>query len=244
MQKTCLVTGASSGIGKSLSSEMVRKGWKVIGVARSQAKLKNLQKQLGQDKFLPMTCDVSNIKEVKQVSNKLKKNNELPTILFLNAGLAGEAAVDKPNQLDLTIYETTIKVNYLGVLAWIAEWEELLQKNNGGTFVVTSSVNAFFCPPGGNAYSSSKAAIARAFKGLQTAYHKSNLSFSIVYPGPVKTKGLKGQLPFTQNPQKVAQYIIKQTFKGKQNIYPSSIYYIITKILNCLPNSLILKIFK
>ena len=38
--KTCLITGASSGIGRSIAVEMVKRGWKVAGIARHEEKLK------------------------------------------------------------------------------------------------------------------------------------------------------------------------------------------------------------
>ena len=53
-----LVTGASSGIGEALSRELVKRGWSVIGLARSLDKLTNIQNELG-SAFTPVVCDVS-----------------------------------------------------------------------------------------------------------------------------------------------------------------------------------------
>lgn len=53
-----LITGASSGIGEALSRELVRRGWDVIGIARSKDRLESLQNELG-NAFLPFVCDVS-----------------------------------------------------------------------------------------------------------------------------------------------------------------------------------------
>jgi len=41
--KTCLITGASSGIGQALAEEMIAKGWRVIGIARREAQLREIQ---------------------------------------------------------------------------------------------------------------------------------------------------------------------------------------------------------
>lgn len=52
LNKIALVTGASSGIGESISRELVKRGWMVIGIARSENKLAKIQKELS-DSFCP-----------------------------------------------------------------------------------------------------------------------------------------------------------------------------------------------
>ena len=58
IKNVALVTGASSGIGEAISRELVKRGWTVIGVARSESKLAQIQNELS-DSFIPMVCDVS-----------------------------------------------------------------------------------------------------------------------------------------------------------------------------------------
>ncbi len=95
-----------------------------------------------------------------------------------------------------------MSVNYFGVLSFVEFWQKSCQDNWGAKFIVTSSVNALFAPPGGSAYCASKAAVAKAFESLSLTYAKTNLRFSIIYAGPVKTKGLVGKLPFGWNAKK------------------------------------------
>ncbi len=73
-KQTCLITGASSGIGKALSREMISKGWLVIGVARSADNLNALARELGEN-FIAYPCDVAREESVKDVSNTLKEKN-------------------------------------------------------------------------------------------------------------------------------------------------------------------------
>ena len=63
--KVALVTGASSGIGEALSRELVKRGWLVIGIARSADKLALIKKDL-QEAFIPMICDYDGYVDVKQ----------------------------------------------------------------------------------------------------------------------------------------------------------------------------------
>ena len=71
-KNVALVTGASSGIGEAISRELVKRGWTVVGVARSESKLAQIQHELS-DSFIPMVCDVSKKKILKRHQNKSSK---------------------------------------------------------------------------------------------------------------------------------------------------------------------------
>ena len=237
MTPIVLVTGASSGIGEALCRECVAKGWKAIGIARSRDRLLALQAELGQGKFYPVVCDVTDATAVLSASEELVKVGLIPTIFFLNAGIAGEECEEDPSHFDLAKHRQIMDVNYFGALTWVMAWEAVCKNNGGATFVATSSVNAFWAPPKGTAYAASKAAIAKAFEGLAATYVGSNLRFLVVYPGPVATKGLKGSFPFTWQPTKMATYMIQCAVRGKSQCEPQLFYSILVRILRALPYS-------
>jgi 3-hydroxy acid dehydrogenase/malonic semialdehyde reductase len=235
MNQIVLVTGASSGIGEELCRECVAKGWHVIGVARSQDKLLALQTKLGQEIFYPLICDVADTTAVHLASDRLIKSGLIPTIFFLNAGIAGEPCVEDSGHFDLEKHRDIMAVNYFGALAWLEFWQTICQENGGATFVATSSVNALWAPPTASAYAASKAALAKAFEGLAATYVGTTLRFLVIYPGPVATKGLKGSFPFTWHPKKMAKYMIQCALKGKYHCEPQLFYSILTRILRVLP---------
>ena len=70
LNKIALVTGASSGIGEAISRELVKRGWTVIGVARSENKLAQIQKELS-NSFVPMICDVSKNESIEKTSKQI-----------------------------------------------------------------------------------------------------------------------------------------------------------------------------
>ncbi|MFZ0566002.1 MAG: SDR family NAD(P)-dependent oxidoreductase [Chlamydiales bacterium] len=237
-----LVTGASRGIGYALVEELILNGWKVVGVARSREALDEMSKKFSEDVFISCDCDVSNSESVKVVSKRLQEKGVIPTLFFLNAGIAGEAACEDVNVVSTQKHREIFNTNYFGVMHWIEQWESVYQKDHGARFVVTSSINAIFAPPRGAAYAASKAAIAKAFEGFALTYHNTNLKFSVVYAGPVATDGLKGTLPFTWSPKKMAKYMLKNTNKGKSQIYNSLFYSWLARILRLLPRECTLKI--
>jgi 3-hydroxy acid dehydrogenase/malonic semialdehyde reductase len=235
LNKVALVTGASSGIGEAISKELVRRGWQVIGVARSMDKLDRLQKELS-DSFLPIECDVSQKEHIIRASSFILEKGMIPSLLFLNAGIAGESAIENPDKFDLAMHEKIMNVNYMGVLGWVEFWEKPCIENGGANFIVTSSVNAIFAPPTGSAYAASKAAIAKAFEGLSLTYFGTPLKFSVVYPGPVDTPGLKvnRRLPFTWRPEKMGSYMVDCALQGKARCSPS-VYRLVAHLLRAMP---------
>lgn len=222
---------------------MIFQNWVVIGVARSHDKLKSLSQEIVKDKFYSYPCDVSNHNEVRKVSKDLLAKGLIPSLFFLNAGVAGEAACESWQNFDVSKHEEIFATNYFGVLHWVEEWLPVCQKADDTTFVVTSSVNAIFAPPCASAYAASKAAVAKAFEGLSLTYHNSSLHFLVVYPGPVKTNGLKGKFPFTWEAERMAKRMIEKTLKKQKNIEPQFFYRILVRLLRWLPNGLVLKIF-
>jgi 3-hydroxy acid dehydrogenase/malonic semialdehyde reductase len=229
-----LVTGASSRIGEAISPVLAKRGWLVIGIARSPDKLSEIKKDL-KDNFIPLVCDVSQIESINECSKQILEMSLCPSLFFLNAGIAGESAVENPKKFDLKIHEKIMQVNYFGVLGWIEFWEKPCLVNGGANFIATSSINAIFAPPTGSAYSASKAAIAKAFESLQLTYFGTNLRFSVVYPGPVDTAGLKGKLPFTWKPDKMGKCMVDFALSKKSRSEPFFFYRILTRLLRALP---------
>ena len=240
--RTCLVTGASSGIGYEIAQEMVKRGWKVIGVARRSELLNKLQQKLGEQAFIPVVCDVANLDQVYAVSEKIKAQKLNPTLFFLNAGM-GE--LKQKWDFSVVDHQRTFATNYFGTIAWIKEWLLPVKKCGGGTFVAISSVDALLATPNSEAYATSKRALVHCFDALRRQYLYDNIGFSIVLPGPVATEMLKGQgahqLPFIHKAEDEARYIVKQVFAGKKQVEPSWFYSVYLRLLGWLPDSLLLR---
>lgn len=234
MKKWVLVTGASSGIGKALCHELIARGWNVAGLARSTEKLAALHRDLG-EAFFPLSCDVAERDQVRSASERLLEKGIKPSLFFLNAGLAGESAAENPDDFNLAIHENVMAVNYFGVLSFVEFWEKILKGNGGAHFIATGSVNAFFAPPKASAYSASKAAIAKAFESLSFTYFGTDLKFSVIYAGPVRTEGLKGNLPFVAEPEQMARYMTAFAERKKIKGEPSPLYSALCRLLSSLP---------
>lgn len=245
-EKTALVTGASSGIGEALSKLLVTKGYRCVAIARRREKLKALQEQLGgEQKLVACPCDVSSMEEVFKVSKALREQNLMPNLFFLNAGMTGLPALDPKDHGLLQHHQDLFAANYFGVLNWVEAWRDhCLEHNSETVFLVTSSLNAIFAPPGGSAYAASKAAIAKAFEAFDLQYSSQGLRFLASFPGPVATPGFVGKLPFTWPPEKMAQSLFKQAIQGKARRDPSKFHSCLFRLLRHLPYKAVHRLLK
>lgn len=242
--KTALVTGASQGIGEALARELARRGWQVIGIARSAEKLATIKVDL-KDSFIPMVCDLSKNENIADISKQILEIGLRPSLFFLNAGITGDQMIETPEKLDLDLHMKFVKTNYFGVLAWVAFWEKPCKENGGAKFVVTSSLNATLAVPFRSAYCATKAAIAKAFECLSMTYENDHLQFSIVYPGPVYTDGIRGKFPFMGKKEPLAKGMVDFALSRKTRYYPSSFYHFLAvPLLRILPDKFTTYIFK
>ena len=87
--KTALVTGASRGIGKSISLELKNKGFSVIGTATTEIGVKKLEEEGIKGYML----DLNKLGSVEELWNKLENDNESISVLINNAGITRDNIV-------------------------------------------------------------------------------------------------------------------------------------------------------
>jgi NAD(P)-dependent dehydrogenase (short-subunit alcohol dehydrogenase family) len=98
--KVVVITGAGSGLGRALSAAFVTEGAYVVGLGRSEQKLKDTQELVGTDKFSYFVADAGNFLQLKAVVDSILANHEGIDFLYNNA-----AVYPKVNFLDETAEE-------------------------------------------------------------------------------------------------------------------------------------------
>ena len=126
MKKIIFVTGASSGIGKSLSIKFANSGWKVLASARRLGLLKKLDEEsIKPNAIIPIKMDIINKKTVISQVNKTSKKYGIPDIVLLNAG------TNNPNSKNVFSLEETeliFKTNFFGTLNCLNAFLPFLKK--------------------------------------------------------------------------------------------------------------------
>ncbi|KAK6750236.1 hypothetical protein RB195_002308 [Necator americanus] len=165
--KTVLITGASSGLGRALAFELYRRGAKVIVTARSIDKLKGLCEELKrsgiENPHEPSYSylDVSEPMDVEALKN-LAIDGKTIHVLINNAGLSMRGSI---NDTPISIYKQLMDVNFFG---HVVITQKLLNSiPDDGCIIATSSVQGKLPIPYRSAYGASKHAFQAFFDTLR-----------------------------------------------------------------------------
>lgn len=231
-EKTVFITGVTSGIGKSLVRSLIAQGAIVIGVARRESELKELEREYD-GKFTGICADVS---MQESWTNIVDLMPVLPDVVILNAG---NCEYMEQGKVDADLVKRVFQVNFF---ANIYAAEALLNrypKDSPFQWVVVSSSAYYFAMPRGEAYAASKAALSYFFESLQLSY--TNAKFSMVHPGFVETPLTDKndfEMPFKITSEKAANIIINGIRNNKKQINFPFTFTLILKTLGILPAGL------
>jgi len=231
--KKILITGASSGIGRTLAKKLIPYS-QVWGVARRKEPLLALKKECGRNLFVS-SVDISKESAWKKLVNNLKRSNFIPDIVIFNAGINDD---DLKENIILEKTKKIMDTNFYGPLYGLRLFLPLVKPQT--QFIAISSFSAFrrnFSP--GLGYAASKSALTLAFESLHHKY-KSKFIFKTIFFGPIKTPMTKFAKypPLVKTADEAAEFIIKAIESTKSNYYfPRSVYYILS-ILRLMPMSL------
>ena len=181
MTSTCLITGASSGIGRELALHYAANGWKVYAVARSADKLHELA-QHSAIHALPL--DLTDNTALQRTAQQLADDGVVLDLLLLNAGTC--EYVDA-NDLDLAAFERTFAINFHAVVAATKYFMPLLQASLTPQLAIVSSMAHFFPFTRSEAYGASKAAVSYFVDSLRVDLADSGINISLIEPGFVDT---------------------------------------------------------
>ena len=184
--RSVLITGASSGIGKQTAIEFAKLGSNIILVARRKEKLDELASEL--EKFnvsiLVCQCDVSNKEQVKEMSKTVLEKFDSIDVLVNNAGFAIYGSV---KDLSIDEIESQMETNYFGMMYCIKNFLPLMLKKKSGHIVNVASVAASFGLPGIASYCASKFAMLGFSEGLKHELKDTGVGITVVSPIMVRT---------------------------------------------------------
>ncbi len=236
--KTILLTGASSGIGKAMAMRLARENCDLILTARRENLLEETEKTIREQngRVRIYRCDVSDKEDVKQLFENMRNEKIKIDAAILNAGVAFRNEI---GDFDSMRAEKTFGTNVLGIIYCVEQLLPIFRENGGGLIVGVSSLADGRGFPKSGFYCASKAATSKYLESLRNELKPFNIKVLTVKPGFVKTEMTaknEFRMPFLMSADKAAEIIFKGIKKEKRIIQFPYAMVLITKFIKILPD--------
>lgn len=185
--KTVILTGASSGIGRDIAERLIKDhGCRVIGIARNEERLLNLKNSLAgkSDCFTYYTFDVSVKENWEKFSETVKKENLKPDILINNAGILPK--FDRFLNYTTEELDRAMHINFYSCLYSMHCLMPVILESDSAAIVNIASSAALCSLAGTSVYSASKAALKSMTDAVREEY-RGDCYIGLVCPGFTKT---------------------------------------------------------
>lgn len=186
MQKTIVITGASSGIGEATSRLFALRGWNVVMAARSDAKMQSIANELSQQggRVLVVPTDVTAQEDVERLIQQTMEHFGRIDVLINNAGMGLIGTVAEMKQTDL---EELFRLNVFAPVAALQAVVPIMRRQGDGVIVNVSSVVENVAVPFMSAYAASKIALSYLTDAARIELRQSGIDVVNVLPGRTST---------------------------------------------------------
>lgn len=184
--KTILITGATSGIGKSTAELLARQGNRIIICGRRNEVLESLKTELSQfTEIFSLIFDVRNLAEVENAINSLPEEWKNIDVLINNAGNAHGLEPLSSGKTD--DWDSMIDGNVKGLLYVSKMIIPSMKERNSGHIVNISSVAARQTYANGTVYCATKKAVDVISEGMRLELTEFGIKVTNIQPGAVET---------------------------------------------------------
>ncbi|RED49275.1 SDR family oxidoreductase [Seonamhaeicola aphaedonensis] len=183
MSKVVLITGGSSGIGKSIGEFLSEKGFVVYGTSRNPSKYKG-------SKFPILALDVKDVASIKSAVKTVIENEEKLDILINNAGAGITGPIEEIPEAEI---QKNFDTNFFGPINVIKSVLPQMRKQNRGLIINVTSIAGYMGLPYRGIYSASKGALELTTEAFRMELKGFNIKMTNVAPGDFATNIAAGR---------------------------------------------------
>jgi short-subunit dehydrogenase len=251
--KYALVTGASSGIGRQISTELAQRGYSIVAVSNQPEQLDNLKKEL--EKAFAITVHVFNIDLSKEGAGKIvfehcETNHLEVEVLVNNAGMLviGDAVTVDYSRAAAILQ---LHVNTPALLSQL--FGKKMSARKAGYILNVSSISAVMPYPIISFYGPSKTFVRSFTRALRTEMKSNGIKVTCLLPGATATAlydthtvniPLAMRLGVMKKPERVAHAAVKSLFKGRAECIPGVLNKMVVFLLPLIPTFMIEWIYR
>ena len=189
MNKTILITGATSGFGKAIASRFAKESYTVCITGRREDRLAEIKRELEKQypaKVITLAFDVRDKNQVEAAIGKLKEQVKSIDILVNNAGLAsGLSTIDEGNLDD---WDVMIDTNLKGLLYVTRQVTPLMRAQASGHIINIGSTAAKQVYKNGNVYCATKFAVDALNQAMRIDLLPYGIKVTAIHPGMAETE--------------------------------------------------------
>ena len=217
--KTVLITGASSGIGKGLALEVAARGGRLGLVARREEVLNEIVEEIRAHNgtAIAVGADVRDANAMKQAADHVRSDLGPIDVLIANAGIG---VTDHAANLDPEKVAEVMNINVLGAVNSAAAVLPQMLERQSGQLVAIASLAGYRGLAKSAAYCASKAALSSFFESLRIDLRHTGVTVTIIYPGFIKTpltSGRAAKMPYLMELDEGVKKIVSAIEKGKKS---------------------------
>ena len=179
--KTILITGAASGIGKATATLCAEMGSKLILLDLNEKGLNEVKAEVSDTTVETITINLTDFESLKEMVSELPKLDGVVS----NAGIFYSMMAKLSEKSDM---EKIFEINTFSHINLIQQLLEQKKLNKGASIVFTSSMSGVFCGAvGGSLYGATKSALAGYAKALAVELAPRGIRVNTVHPGMINT---------------------------------------------------------
>jgi short-subunit dehydrogenase len=215
--RTAVVTGGSSGIGAAISRSLADRGWRLVLLARGEARLREVCAELGAEHEI---CDVADRDQVEQVAAAVRERHPTIRLLVNNAGIPGGGGF---LELEPEAIEELVRTNYLGSIWCLRAFLGALEAAAPADVVNVASVAGTIAAGHSGPYSASKHAQVAFSRTVGVELAGRGIRVHTIYPGFIDTPGFPNRSRFESRalkklvaePELVAERVVRAVERNR-----------------------------
>lgn len=182
--KVVLITGGSSGIGKSVGQFLLSKGYVVYGTSRNPSRYEDF------NDFRLLQLDVADVNSIATAVDTIQKEQGRLDVLINNAGAGITGPMEEIPEEEIINNFTT---NYFGPINVAKSVLPIMRKQNGGLIINITSIAGYMGLPFRGVYSASKAALEVTTEAWRMELKAFNIQMTNIAPGDFATNIAAGR---------------------------------------------------
>jgi len=231
------ITGASSGIGRTLAFELAARGTAVAATARNAAALRELAEETESlpGRVHPFPADVTDREAVAQTVAAIEESVGPIRRAILNAGIYDR---QRSETFSADGYRRVFEVNVVGVANGIEALLPGMRERHEGEICLMGSLSAYRGLPEAAPYGASKAALLSMAESLVPGLARDGLRVRVISPGFVRTPMTDGNrfaMPLIMPVERATAIILRGLAGNRFEIaFPGRLAWFL-RVARCLP---------